>query len=714
MRFAPLAATDVAGLDALLAERRRQAASLAGARAIAARLTAVIQAVHRCQGDPAACADPLANPVLARAMESARAGGCPDALLADALSAALAGETGWPTLLAPDLPTPVIVGPLSEAVVAAAWSLDDAVLAPAPIDLEAATIVAPAPQRRPALADAPHLDLDRLRRLGFTDHEIALVDAALPKAVDLAGAFATLDAGFLRDVLGDNSDVLASLGLSPEQRRQAEAHLFSPDGQPLIDPADLDGVHPTLATLDLAWPTPLPRTREALAVLFNQGVSAVRLVRGPAPADLWPHLPAEPAPPRPAPIVTERIVERVVERDRARRKLPDRARATSRRRRWRPQGLPAHGEYDDGELGEIFIDMHKEGAAFRSLMNNFAIAISIGLQYGVPLDEFVDAFVYTRFEPAGRVTGNDTIRSATSILDYLFRELAVSYLDRADLASDAASSTPTASAAGADDGAPEPQPAPLHVQGLRPGAAPTTCCSFRRGPGPVGMAPPTPPTSARRAAPSASCAAAAPWCARTAAAVRARRTATESRRMAPALRRRVQRPSHREGPSQDETHRPPRRPPGPRRASRHARAGAEHGPDRLGSARRELRRLQSFPGRAVGSLSARPQLRPGSPAPSGPEPQRRAARQLLGADLRDLNAFGAVLSSANFAGADLTNANFVGSHLEGANLRGATLQGVNFSGAEMSRAVGLTQGQLNGACGDQATRLPGGLRLPAC
>ncbi len=78
--------------------------------------------------------------------------------------------------------------------------------------------------------------------------------------------------------------------------------------------------------------------------------------------------------------------------------------------------------------------MHKEGAAFRSLMNNFAIAISIGLQYGVPLDEFVEAFVFTRFEPAGPVTGNDSIRSATSILDYIFRELAVSYLDRQDLA----------------------------------------------------------------------------------------------------------------------------------------------------------------------------------------------------------------------------------------------------------------------------------------
>jgi ribonucleoside-diphosphate reductase alpha chain len=92
------------------------------------------------------------------------------------------------------------------------------------------------------------------------------------------------------------------------------------------------------------------------------------------------------------------------------------------------------GEYEDGNLGEIFIDMHKEGAGFRAMMNNFAIAVSVGLQYGVPLDEFVDAFTFTRFEPAGMVQGNDSIKNATSILDYIFRELAVSYLDRTDLA----------------------------------------------------------------------------------------------------------------------------------------------------------------------------------------------------------------------------------------------------------------------------------------
>jgi ribonucleoside-diphosphate reductase alpha chain len=92
------------------------------------------------------------------------------------------------------------------------------------------------------------------------------------------------------------------------------------------------------------------------------------------------------------------------------------------------------GEFDDGRLGEIFIDMHKEGAAFRAMMNNFAIAISLGLQYGVPLEEYVEAFTFTKFEPAGMVQGNDAIKNATSILDYVFRELAVSYVGRHDLA----------------------------------------------------------------------------------------------------------------------------------------------------------------------------------------------------------------------------------------------------------------------------------------
>ena len=136
-----------------------------------------------------------------------------------------------------------------------------------------------------------------------------------------------------------------------------------------------------------------------------------------------------------AEIIAERIVERVIER------AAQRSRPPNRRKGYTQKAIVGDhkvylrtGEFEDGKLAEIFIDMHKEGAAFRSLMNNFAIAISIGLQYGVPLEEFVEAFTFTRFEPAGIVRGNDAIKSATSILDYIFRELAISYLARNDLA----------------------------------------------------------------------------------------------------------------------------------------------------------------------------------------------------------------------------------------------------------------------------------------
>jgi ribonucleoside-diphosphate reductase alpha chain len=139
-----------------------------------------------------------------------------------------------------------------------------------------------------------------------------------------------------------------------------------------------------------------------------------------------------------ATVVAEKIVERIVEkveRLRERERLPDRRKGYTQK-----AVVGGHkvylrtGEYADGRLGEIFVDMHKEGAAFRSLMNNFAIAISVGLQYGVPLEEYVDAFTFTRFEPAGLVQGNDAIKNATSIIDYVFRELAISYLGRNDLA----------------------------------------------------------------------------------------------------------------------------------------------------------------------------------------------------------------------------------------------------------------------------------------
>ncbi|MEQ8655275.1 MAG: vitamin B12-dependent ribonucleotide reductase [Kiloniellales bacterium] len=133
--------------------------------------------------------------------------------------------------------------------------------------------------------------------------------------------------------------------------------------------------------------------------------------------------------------VVERVIERVVERDVERERLPGRRKGYTQK-----AVVGGHkvylrtGEYEDGRIGEVFIDMHKEGAAFRSLMNNFAIAISIGLQYGVPLEEFVEAYTFTRFEPSGLVEGNDTIKMATSVVDYIFRELAISYLGRHDLA----------------------------------------------------------------------------------------------------------------------------------------------------------------------------------------------------------------------------------------------------------------------------------------
>ncbi|MGH1576362.1 vitamin B12-dependent ribonucleotide reductase [Planktotalea sp.] len=139
-----------------------------------------------------------------------------------------------------------------------------------------------------------------------------------------------------------------------------------------------------------------------------------------------------------AAVLAEKIVEKVIVKEIVkshREKMPERRKGYTQK-----AVVGGHkvylrtGEYEDGQLGEIFIDMHKEGAGFRAMMNNFAIAVSVGLQYGVPLEEFVDAFTFTKFEPAGMVQGNDSIKNATSILDYIFRELAVSYLDRTDLA----------------------------------------------------------------------------------------------------------------------------------------------------------------------------------------------------------------------------------------------------------------------------------------
>ena len=133
--------------------------------------------------------------------------------------------------------------------------------------------------------------------------------------------------------------------------------------------------------------------------------------------------------------VIEKVVIKEILKDKERSKMPERRKGYTQKAIVGGHKVYLRtGEYSNGSLGEIFIDMHKEGAGFRAMMNNFAIAVSVGLQYGVPLEEFVDAFTFTKFEPAGMVQGNDSIKNATSILDYIFRELAVSYLDRTDLA----------------------------------------------------------------------------------------------------------------------------------------------------------------------------------------------------------------------------------------------------------------------------------------
>ncbi|QUD88127.1 TSCPD domain-containing protein [Phenylobacterium montanum] len=323
------------------------------------------------------------------------------------------------------------------------------------------------------LAAAPGLGARALHERGFTDHEIAAVQARLFSVSSLRQAFApaVVGEGFVQDVLGASAedladpsfDVLALAGFSAAEIAEAEAFVLGGplsegdltlEARTLLAGADQIGLSarlamsaaaeaytcaPDLSPLRLGWADEPPAAARLQAAAARAGLRAVRLQRDPAPATQALDLPAlteePPRRPAPAPIVAERVVEKIVERERTRRRLPDRRKGYIQKAAVGGHKVYLHtGEYEDGELGEVFIDMHKEGAAFRSLMNNFAIAVSIGLQYGVPLDEFVDAFVFTRFEPAGRVTGNDTIRSATSILDYIFRELAVSYLDRQDLA----------------------------------------------------------------------------------------------------------------------------------------------------------------------------------------------------------------------------------------------------------------------------------------
>ncbi len=134
--------------------------------------------------------------------------------------------------------------------------------------------------------------------------------------------------------------------------------------------------------------------------------------------------------------IKQEILKKNIKDDNSRRfSMPDRRKGYIQKASIGDHKVYLHtGEYEDGKIGEIFIDTSKEGELVKATMNNFAIAVSLGLQYGVPLDEFVNAFVDTKFEPSGKVFGNDRILSATSILDYIFRELAISYLNREDLA----------------------------------------------------------------------------------------------------------------------------------------------------------------------------------------------------------------------------------------------------------------------------------------
>lgn len=323
---------------------------------------------------------------------------------------------------------------------------------------------------RRTLVDAPGLAHADLLARGFTDSELDAVETALDHVERLEQAFMPpiLEAGFVRDVLGVDEDTFAqgrllSLIATPEAIAAVGAYVFGhhdlagwADAPPRLRTllADTGSAAAELTRLaeafsDVADVTAIELPSRAgigaamatLSQAASEGRRAVRLSRRESSGEPLLLLPEAEAPrrapeiPLPPPPIKERVVERVIERVRTRRKLPDRRKGYIQKAAVGGHKVYIHtGEYEDGELGEIFIDMHKEGAAFRSLMNNFAIAISIGLQYGVPLDEFVDAFVFTRFEPAGRVTGNDRVGSATSILDYIFRELGVSYLDRTELA----------------------------------------------------------------------------------------------------------------------------------------------------------------------------------------------------------------------------------------------------------------------------------------
>ncbi|WP_339714617.1 vitamin B12-dependent ribonucleotide reductase [uncultured Sneathiella sp.] len=339
------------------------------------------------------------------------------------------------------------------------------------------------------LEDAPGVNHEALRAKGFTDEILAKVESGLATSFDIKFAFNKFSIGeaFCTDVLGLNAaslndynyDMLAALGFTKKEIEAANnyccgamtlegAPLLKDEHLPVFDCANPCGrigkrllsveshilmmaaAQPFISgaiskTINMANSATVEDCKDAYLLSWKLGLKANALYRDgsklsqPLSAlsfdeddleDMNEEIRTSPT--AASNVVAERIVERIVSE---RKKLPTRRKGYTQK-----AVVGGHkvylrtGEYDDGGVGEIFIDMHKEGAAFRSLMNNFAIAISIGLQYGVPLEEFVEAYTFTRFEPSGIVEGNDAIKMSTSILDYLFRELAISYLGRNDLA----------------------------------------------------------------------------------------------------------------------------------------------------------------------------------------------------------------------------------------------------------------------------------------
>ncbi len=344
------------------------------------------------------------------------------------------------------------------------------------------------------LNQAPGINPSTLKAKGFTDEKIEAVNGALKAAFDIKFVFNqwTLGADFLKgtlkvsdEQLSDMSfNLLEHLGFTKKEIEAANIHVcgaMTLEGAPFLKPEHLavfDCANPcgkigkrylsveshirmmaaaqpfisgaisktinmpNEATVEDCGAAYMLSWRLALKAnaLYRDGSKLSQplnaaLIEDEDEEDALEDLIQQPVAAQ-AVTVTEKIIERVIERVvREREKLPNRRQGYTQKATVGGHKVYLRtGEFGDGRLGEIFIDMHKEGAAFRAMMNNFAIAISLGLQYGVPLEEYVEAFTFTKFEPAGMVQGNDAIKNATSILDYVFRELAVSYLGRHDLA----------------------------------------------------------------------------------------------------------------------------------------------------------------------------------------------------------------------------------------------------------------------------------------